>query len=67
MTKNDVEKLAQALKDSKPIDPKNNSKEYLFAMIQWKSTCESISMTLQYDNIRFNPARFLAACGYNQS
>lgn len=71
MTKNDYIKLAQALKDSKPIDLSTvfvkDSPAVLVSnseKLQWRNTVEIIAMTLQQDNPRFNRNRFLVACGY---
>jgi hypothetical protein len=58
-----IHKLAQALKDSKPIDNGHGSK--WAEVMQWNNTVETIAMTLQHDSKSFDKARFLNACGYN--
>lgn len=72
MTKKDYIKLAQALKDSKPIDigkffvENSPTERWNKGMLEsWNNTVETIAMTLQHDNKSFNKARFLNACGYN--
>lgn len=60
MTKKDYLRLAQALKDSKPI----NSRDLPVAMIAWENSVLTITLTLANDNPRFDRKRFLNACGY---
>lgn len=69
MTKKDYQRIAQALKDSKPFErfvtTNTPNDDYSAELFQWKVTIENITMTLHKDNPRFDKARFLAACGYN--
>ena len=58
MTKKDYEALAQALAMTKP-------EIYLGAELgQWRTDVQAIADALQYDNPRFNRAKFLEACDY---
>ena len=72
MTKKDYIKLAQALKDSRPIVPDTKDIEsdsqmlFTASMNQWIVSVDHIAQTLQFDNPQFNRARFLHACGYTQ-
>ena len=69
MSKKDYILLVQALKDSKPEGFPQMTDDYknFFAGKQtaWSHTCETLSIALQSDNPRFNRAKFLQACGYN--
>lgn len=62
MTKKDYARIAQALKDNKP----EFSAGLRDILIQsWNNTVETIAMTLQQDNPRFDRNHFLTACGYD--
>lgn len=65
MSKKDYTRLAQALKDSKPSMLQAGPNYYNGVIQTWNNTVETLAMTLQADNPRFNRDRFLAACGYN--
>lgn len=67
MSKKDYILLAQALKDSKPenllsVQTTNDMK---IGITMFLRTCENIANKLAQDNPRFNRAKFLTACGYN--
>lgn len=71
MSKKDYILLAQALKDSKPVNiPKfladlpETVKWGQGTIDQWKMDVEMITLTLAQQNPRFNRDRFLHACGY---
>ena len=68
MTKKDYIKLAQALKDSKPIKANWSSEnDYIMAVCQWKNTLQHIAATLADDNNLFSHSRFYTACGMSES
>lgn len=65
-TKRHHEKIAQTLKDNKPIqDDIDSYTIYIGARVQWQNTVMTFAFLFQSDNPRFDRDRFLAACGYN--
>lgn len=66
MTKKDYIKLAQALKDCKPIGERGVSLVDTAYIQSWENVVNHVALTLKHDNQRFNRNRFLAACGYNE-
>lgn len=71
MTRKDYIKLAQAMAESRPRpgDRKytNNHRDDRARRAQWEHDCSKLSDALASDNSRFDPIRFLTACGYFQT
>ncbi len=57
MTRKDYERLAAALKASKPLA------EDAAQQHGWRLACHAVSNALADENTRFDSARFLLACG----
>lgn len=56
MTKKDYELIADALKMTKPSELQE-------VVYQWEMDVNAIMEVLAQDNGKFNPSRFLTACG----
>lgn len=65
MSKKDYILLAQALKNGQPDSRLIQPEYWQTACTQWKITVKFLSDSLAQDNPRFNRAKFLQACGYN--
>jgi hypothetical protein len=71
MSKKDYILLAQAMKDSKPSKSGLAETQIKYKLVesasdkQWNNDVISLSDSLAQDNPRFNRAKFLQACGYN--
>ena len=58
MSRKDYVTIATALAYARPDD------EYSITMrSQWERDCRCIASALHLDNLRFEPEKFLAACG----
>ncbi len=60
MTKKDYILIAQALKESEPTEHEN---EYGTAISAWVNAVNKLANTLQTENVKFDRARFISACG----
>jgi hypothetical protein len=68
MSKKDYELIARALKDSKPQSKLNANYQdnvYFERMVVWESVINKVAAEMENENPRFNRAKFLQACGYN--
>lgn len=63
MSRKDYVRIAQALRDARPLDPPTDDYKYGY-LRAWNVTVESIAYELAQDNPRFDPVRFRKACGY---
>jgi len=66
MTRKDYALIAQAMRDIRPPKPFALSDEAEREVrLQWNSSVESLAVSLQLDNPRFDAGKFRDACGYN--
>jgi hypothetical protein len=61
MTRNDFELIAQWLHNSRPVAGRYEI-EHPFEVEQWRKTIEVFADGLKRNNVRFNKAKFIAAC-----
>jgi hypothetical protein len=57
------------LKDSKPQSKLNANYQdnvYFERMVVWESVINKVAAEMENENPRFNRAKFLQACGYNE-